>query len=326
MNMPAAWCSAAPCSKSSAFTMSARSTATTSNLWCRCCRMCAMPKRGPILVHVVTEKGKGNPFAGAQGKVPRGRQVRSRDRRAVQRQVERAELYQGVCRSLIKEAEKDDSIVAITAAMPSGTGLDTFRSISRPVLRCRHRRTACGDLRGRLATEGCKPFARSIRPSCSAPTTRSCTMWRCRTCPSALPSTGPDWSARTGRPMPAVSTSPISAACPNFVVMAAADEAELVHMVATRPRSTTAPARSATRAAKASASSCRRRRAAGNRQGPDRQGRHQGRPAVVRRAAAACLPRRENCAPGPVDHGRRCPLRQTARRRSDPRLRASMKC
>ena len=57
--------------------------------------------------------------------------------------------------------------------------------------------------------------------------------WRSRTCRCASPSTAPAWSAPTARPMPAPSTSPYLGILPNIVVMAAADEAELVHMVAT---------------------------------------------------------------------------------------------
>ncbi len=52
--------------------------------------------------------------------------------------------------ALIKEADKDDKIVAITAAMPSGTGIDLFgQAHPDPHLRCRDRRAACRDLRGR---------------------------------------------------------------------------------------------------------------------------------------------------------------------------------
>ena len=50
---------AARCSRSSASITSARSTATTSIICCRCCATCATPRPGPILVHVVTQKGKG---------------------------------------------------------------------------------------------------------------------------------------------------------------------------------------------------------------------------------------------------------------------------
>ena len=84
-------------------------------------------ERGPILVHVVTKKGKGygpaenaadkyhgvqkfDIITGAQAKAPPG-----------------PPSYQNVfADQLIKDAERDPTIVAITAAMPSGTGLDRF--------------------------------------------------------------------------------------------------------------------------------------------------------------------------------------------------------
>src|SRR4029453_16887182 len=82
---------------------------------------------GPILVHVVTQKGKG--YAPAENSADKyhgvvtfdvvtGAQVKPRTN---------APSYTKVfAESLVKEARKDDKIVAITAAMPSGTGLDLF--------------------------------------------------------------------------------------------------------------------------------------------------------------------------------------------------------
>ena len=108
--------------------MSARSTATTSIICCRCCKNVRDAKNGPILVHVVTQKGKG--YAPAEKSadkyhgvvkfdVATGAQVKSKPA---------APAYQKVYgESLIKEARKDDKIVAITAAMPSGTGIDLFQ-------------------------------------------------------------------------------------------------------------------------------------------------------------------------------------------------------
>ena len=62
--------------------------------------------------------------------------------------------------ALIAEAEKDERIVAITAAMPSGTGLDLFaKKFPGSLLRRRHRRAAWRDVCGGLAAEGMKPFA-----------------------------------------------------------------------------------------------------------------------------------------------------------------------
>jgi 1-deoxy-D-xylulose-5-phosphate synthase len=84
-------------------------------------------KQGPILVHVVTQKGKGyEPAEKSADKyhgvvkfdVVTGVQAKAKSN---------APAYTKVfAESLIKEARKDDKIVAITAAMPSGTGLDLF--------------------------------------------------------------------------------------------------------------------------------------------------------------------------------------------------------
>src|ERR1700752_674765 len=82
---------------------------------------------GPILVHVVTQKGKGyGPAEAAADKyhgvvkfdVSTGAQAKSKSN---------APQYTKVfAESLIREPRKDDKVVAITAAMPSGTGLDLF--------------------------------------------------------------------------------------------------------------------------------------------------------------------------------------------------------
>src|SRR6202043_221557 len=85
-------------------------------------------KTGPILVHVVTQKGKGyGPAENSADKyhgvvkfdVATGTQVKAKPA---------APAYQKVYgESLIKEARKDPKIIAITAAMPSGTGVDLFQ-------------------------------------------------------------------------------------------------------------------------------------------------------------------------------------------------------
>ena len=84
-------------------------------------------KNGPILVHVVTQKGKGYaPAEAASDKyhgvvkfdVATGAQAKAKAN---------APSYTKVFgESLVKEAQKDDRVVAITAAMPSGTGVDIF--------------------------------------------------------------------------------------------------------------------------------------------------------------------------------------------------------
>jgi 1-deoxy-D-xylulose-5-phosphate synthase len=118
-------------------------------------------KNGPVLIHVVTQKGKGyEPAEKSADKyhgvvkfdVATGAQVKSKPT---------APAYQKVFgESLIKEARKDDKIVAITAAMPSGTGIDLFqkkfpkRTFDVGIAEQHGITFAAG-----LATEGYKPFA-----------------------------------------------------------------------------------------------------------------------------------------------------------------------
>ncbi|HWA43125.1 MAG TPA: 1-deoxy-D-xylulose-5-phosphate synthase, partial [Hypericibacter adhaerens] len=82
---------------------------------------------GPILIHVVTQKGHG--YAPAEQAADKYHGVTKFDViTGVQaKPVSNAPSYTAVyAKALIQEAEQDDKIVAITAAMPSGTGLDKF--------------------------------------------------------------------------------------------------------------------------------------------------------------------------------------------------------
>src|SRR5438067_13833150 len=82
---------------------------------------------GPILVHVVTQKGKGDGPAEAPADkyhavvkfdVATGAQAKAKAN---------APSYQNVFgQSLVTEAEKDEKIIGLTAAMPSGTEIDIF--------------------------------------------------------------------------------------------------------------------------------------------------------------------------------------------------------
>ncbi|MEP9356989.1 1-deoxy-D-xylulose-5-phosphate synthase [Xanthobacter sp. KR7-65] len=117
-------------------------------------------KTGPILVHVVTQKGKGYAPAEASADkyhgvvkfdVVTGAQVKAKSN---------APSYTRVfAESLISEARRDPKIVAITAAMPSGTGLDLFgqvypeRTFDVGIAEQHAVTFAAG-----LATEGFKPF------------------------------------------------------------------------------------------------------------------------------------------------------------------------
>ena len=115
---------------------------------------------GPVLVHVVTEKGKGHPFSGPNHEkyhaVPKfdvitGEQVKP---------ASNVPNYTSVfAQELIKKADADDKIVAITAAMPSGTGIDKFqkahprKSFDVGIAEQHAVTFAAG-----MATEGLKPF------------------------------------------------------------------------------------------------------------------------------------------------------------------------
>src|SRR5713101_7482646 len=118
-------------------------------------------KSGPVLVHVVTQKGKGYPPAETSADKYHGVVTFDVATGMHTKSKAAAPSYTKVfAESLIAEARKDDKIVAITAAMPSGTGLDLFgkafpdRTFDVGIAE-QHAVTFAGG----LATEGFKPFA-----------------------------------------------------------------------------------------------------------------------------------------------------------------------
>jgi 1-deoxy-D-xylulose-5-phosphate synthase len=192
-------------------------------------------KNGPFLVHVVTQKGKG--YAPAEKSadkyhgvvkfdVATGAQVKSKPA---------APAYTKVyAESLIKEARKDPKIVAVTAAMPAGTGLDLFAKEFPD--RCfdvgiaeQHGVTFCAG----LATEGFKPFATiysTFLQRAYDQVVHDVAIQRLpvRFAMDRAGLVGADGPTHAG----AFDTAYLGC-LPGFVVMAAADEADLVHMVAT---------------------------------------------------------------------------------------------
>ena len=106
---------------------------------------------GPVLIHVVTEKGHGYPPAVESADKYHGVGKFDVVTGAQAKKKSNAPSYTSVfAKALIAEAEADEKIVGITAAMPSGTGIDKFEAAfpDRNV-RCRARRAACGDIRRR---------------------------------------------------------------------------------------------------------------------------------------------------------------------------------
>lgn len=190
---------------------------------------------GPILVHVVTQKGKGyapaeasadkyhgvvkfDPVTGQQAKAPAN-----------------APSYTSVFgNALIKAAREDEKIVAITAAMPSGTGLDAFgkefpgRTFDVGIAEQHAVTFAAG-----LATEGFKPFCAIYSTFLQRAYDQVVHDVALQKLPVRFALdraglVGADGATHAGAYDIAYLTC-----LPDMVVMAAADEAELTHMVAT---------------------------------------------------------------------------------------------
>lgn len=190
---------------------------------------------GPILVHVVTKKGKGyepaetsadkyhgvskfNVVTGAQAKAPSN-----------------APSYTSVfAESLIDEARRDDRIVAITAAMPSGTGLDKFAEIfpSRIYdvgIAEQHAVTFAAG----LASEGMKPFAAIYSTFLQRAYDQVIHDVAVQGLPVRFAIDRAGYVGADGPTHAGNYDAAYLGAVPGMVVMAAADEAELRHMVAT---------------------------------------------------------------------------------------------
>ncbi|MGB2597986.1 MAG: 1-deoxy-D-xylulose-5-phosphate synthase, partial [Pseudolabrys sp.] len=190
---------------------------------------------GPILVHVVTQKGKGYAPAEISADkyhgvvkfdVATGTQAKSKSN---------APQYTKVfAESLIKEARKDDRIIAITAAMPSGTGLDLFEKEFPD--RCfdvgiaeQHAVTFAGG----LATEGFKPFATIYSTFLQRAYDQVVHDIAIQRLPVRFAIDRAGLVGADGPTHAGAFDIAYLGCLPGFVLMAAADEAELVHMVAT---------------------------------------------------------------------------------------------
>ena len=195
-------------------------------------------KNGPVLVHVVTKKGKGYPPAEASDdkyhgvnkfNVVTGAQVKPKPN---------APSYTKVfADSLIAEARKDEKIVGVTAAMPSGTGLDYFgdvfpeRTFDVGIAEQHAVTFAAG-----LAAEGFKPFAAIYSTFLQRAYDQVVHDVAIQKLPVRFAIDRAGLVGADG-PTHAGSFDLAYLGClPGFVIMAAADEAELVHMVATQAK------------------------------------------------------------------------------------------
>ncbi len=194
-----------------------------------------MPDEGPVLVHVVTQKGKGYPPAEAADDkyhgvasfdVVTGRPHKTKGNAPTWTRV--------FAEALIEQARRDDRIVAITAAMPSGTGLNLFakefpeRCFDVGIAEQHAVTFAAG-----LACEGMKPFCAIYSTFLQRAYDQVVHDVAIQRLPVRF---AIDRAGLVGADGPTHAGSfdiTFLGCLPGFVLMAAADEAELVRMVAT---------------------------------------------------------------------------------------------
>nr|WP_241147902.1 1-deoxy-D-xylulose-5-phosphate synthase [Minwuia thermotolerans] len=190
---------------------------------------------GPILVHVVTEKGKGYPPAEQSADKYHGVAKFDVVTGAQQKGKPNAPAYTKVfANALVKEAAKDDRIVAVTAAMPSGTGLDVFgkafpdRTFDVGIAE-QHGVTFCAG----MAAGGLKPFAAIYSTFLQRGYDQVVHDVAIQRLPVRFAIDRAGLVGADGPTHAGAFDVTYLATLPGFVVMASADEAELVHMVAT---------------------------------------------------------------------------------------------
>jgi 1-deoxy-D-xylulose-5-phosphate synthase len=190
---------------------------------------------GPVLVHVVTQKGKGYPPAEKSADKYHGVSKFNVITGAQAISKPNAPSYTKVfAGSLIQEARKDDRIVAVTAAMPAGTGLDLFqREFPERCFDVGIAEQHAVTFAAGLATEGFKPFAAIYSTFLQRAYDQIVHDVAIQKLPVRFAIDRAGLVGADG-PTHAGSFDVAYLSClPGFVVMAAADEAELRHMVAT---------------------------------------------------------------------------------------------
>ena len=191
--------------------------------------------QGPVLIHVVTQKGKG--YAPAEAAADKYHGVNKFDViTGAQTKVKpNAPSYTSVfADALVQEATLDDKVVGITAAMPNGTGLDKLQEFFPK--RCfdvgiaeQHAVTFAAG----LAAEGYKPFAALYSTFLQRAYDQVVHDVAIQGLPVRFPIDRAGFVGADGPTHAGSFDTAFLATLPGFVVMAAADEAELKHMVRT---------------------------------------------------------------------------------------------
>ena len=191
--------------------------------------------RGPVLVHVVTEKGKGHPFAGPSAEkyhaVPKFDVITGTQ----QKSVGNAPSYTSVfAQGLMAAAESDDRIVAITAAMPSGTGLDKVKTrFPNRVFDVGIAEQHAVTFAAGLATEGMRPFCALYSTFLQRGYDQIVHDVAIQKLPVRFAIDRAGVVGNDGATHAGVYDVAYLSCLPNMVIMCPSDEAELMHMVAT---------------------------------------------------------------------------------------------
>ncbi len=191
--------------------------------------------KGPVLIHVVTQKGKG--YAPAEAAADKYHGVNKFDviTGAQAKAKPNAPAYTSVfADALVQEATHDEKIVGITAAMPSGTGLDKLaelfpkRTFDVGIAEQHAVTFAAG-----LAAEGYKPFCALYSTFLQRGYDQVVHDVAIQGLPVRFPIDRAGFVGADGPTHAGSFDTGFLASLPGFVVMAAADEAELKHMVRT---------------------------------------------------------------------------------------------
>ena len=190
---------------------------------------------GPVLIHVITQKGKG--YLPAENSDDKMHGVRKFDviTGAQAKTAIGAPSYTNVfAKALISEAKKDQKIVGITAAMPSGTGMDMFgqefpeRMFDVGIAEQHAVTFAAG-----LAAEGYKPFVAIYSTFLQRAYDQIVHDVAIQNLPVRFALDRAGLVGADGQTHAGAFDIAYLGCLPNFVLMAPADESELVHMVAT---------------------------------------------------------------------------------------------
>jgi 1-deoxy-D-xylulose-5-phosphate synthase len=192
-------------------------------------------QNGPVLVHVVTKKGKGYPPAEAADDKYHGVSAFDVITGAQAKPKTNAPAYTRVfANALVEEARRDPKVVGITAAMPDGTGLDQMKAVfPERVFDVGIAEQHAVTFAAGLATEGYKPFCAIYSTFLQRGYDQLVHDVAIQNLPVRFAIDRAGLVGADGATHAGAFDIAYLACLPNMTVMAASDEAELVHMVAT---------------------------------------------------------------------------------------------